>query len=35
MKAIKFMVFFRIGDFIVIVGHVSQLKNAVYKTIVK
>jgi len=31
----KFVVFFRIGDIIFIFGHVSQLKEAVYKTVVK
>jgi len=31
----KFIIFFRIGDTIFIFGHVSQLKAAVYQTIVK
>ena len=30
----KFMVFFRIGDFVFIFGHITQLKQAVYRTIV-
>lgn len=31
----KFMIFFRIGDYIFIFGHVSEFKKAVYQTIVK
>ena len=31
----KFMVFFRVGDFIFIFGHVSELKKAMYRTLVK
>lgn len=31
----KFVIFFRIGDFVFIFGYVSQLKGAVYQTIVK
>lgn len=30
----KFMVFFRIGNFVFIFGHISELKQAFYKTIV-
>ena len=32
---IKFMIFGRVGDFVFIFGHVSQLKQAFYQTIAK
>lgn len=31
----KFMIYFRIGDFIFVFGHISQLKEAFYRTLVR